>query len=81
MRYKVIGFVRYIGSNTSQEGVLLECEKTKKRWVTLGRYWFKALPGIMEDYILVNEIDLDKFMSKFNYYNIHKIELIFPEKK
>ena len=80
MRYKVIGFVRYIGSNTPQEGVLLECEKTKKRWITLGRYWFKAIPGIIEDYEIVDSIDLDKFMDKFNKFNVHGSELIFSKK-
>ena len=77
MRYKVIGFVRYIASNTPQEGVLLECEKTKKRWITLGRYWFKAIPGIIEDYEIVDSIDLDIFMDKFNKFNVHGSELIF----
>lgn len=81
MRYKVIGFVRDIASNTPSEGVMLECEKTKKRWITLGEYWFKAIPGIIEDYEMVNQIDLDKFMKIFNSFNIHGDELIFPESK
>ena len=77
MKYKVVNFVKYIGSNEPQEGVLLECMKTKKRWITLGRYWFKAIPGIIEDYEIVDSIDLDKFMKKFNKFNVHNSELIF----
>ena len=77
MKYKVVNFVKYIGSNEPQEGVLLECMKTKKRWITLGRYWSKAIPGIIEDYEIVDSIDLDKFMKKFNKFNIHGSELIF----
>ena len=51
--------------------------KTKKRWITLGRYWSKAIPGIIEDYEIVDSIDLDKFMKKFNKFNVHNSELIF----
>ena len=77
MRYKVINFVRYKSSKSQIEGVLLECERTKVKWITTGRYWFKAIPGIIEDYEIVDSINLNKFMDKFNKFNVHGSELIF----
>ena len=77
MRYKVINFVRYKSSKSQIEGVLLECVRTKVKWITTGRYWFKAIPGIIEDYEIVDSINLNKFMDKFNKFNVHGSELIF----